>query len=149
MEMFRDVLNGAGWEAHGVCMGRKFVPRPDSLEQIDRRVDAIRRETGAPVTLVGWSLGGLFAREYAKFATRKVGGVVTMGTPFSGDPRANHAWRLYQLVSGLPVDRPPRSEERRVGKECVSTCRSRWSPYHYKKTIHNTRQTRFIRPRHE
>src|SRR3546814_15511567 len=25
---------------------------------------------------------------------------------------------------------PPRSEERRVGKECVSTCRSRWSPYH-------------------
>src|SRR3546814_11800048 len=32
----------------------------------------------------------------------------------------------------------PRSEERRVGKECVSTCRSRWSPYHYKKkTITN------------
>src|SRR3546814_6417522 len=28
------------------------------------------------------------------------------------------------------VDIPPRSEERRVGKECVSTCRSRWSPYH-------------------
>src|SRR3546814_7200664 len=27
-------------------------------------------------------------------------------------------------------ERPPRSEERRVGKECVSTCRSRWSPYH-------------------
>src|SRR3546814_2636860 len=27
-------------------------------------------------------------------------------------------------------DRPARSEERRVGKECVSTCRSRWSPYH-------------------
>src|SRR3546814_3850957 len=33
----------------------------------------------------------------------------------------NYADRLYQL---------PRSEERRVGKECVSTCRSRWSPYH-------------------
>src|SRR3546814_13177660 len=32
-----------------------------------------------------------------------------------------------------PVQQPPerRSEERRVGKECVSTCRSRWSPYHY------------------
>src|SRR3546814_18783780 len=29
-----------------------------------------------------------------------------------------------------------RSEERRVGKECVSTCRSRWSPYHYKKHNH-------------
>src|SRR3546814_7172144 len=32
-----------------------------------------------------------------------------------------------------------RSEERRVGKECVSTCRSRWSPYHQKKNI-----TRYI-----
>src|SRR3546814_18144575 len=31
-----------------------------------------------------------------------------------------------------------RSEERRVGKECVSTCRSRWSPYHYKKKSTNT-----------
>src|SRR3546814_13932625 len=30
-----------------------------------------------------------------------------------------------------------RSEERRVGKECVSTCRSRWSPYHYKKKNNN------------
>src|SRR3546814_19468702 len=34
-------------------------------------------------------------------------------------------------------DRAPRSEARRVGKECVSTCRSRWSPYHYKKTPYN------------
>src|SRR3546814_11067746 len=34
-------------------------------------------------------------------------------------------------LSGLIL--PVRSEERRVGKECVSTCRSRWSPYHSKK----------------
>src|SRR3546814_12089466 len=37
-----------------------------------------------------------------------------------------------------PYSRPrsnSRSEERRVGKECVSTCSSRWSPYHYKKKI--------------
>src|SRR3546814_18912065 len=33
-----------------------------------------------------------------------------------------------------------RSEERRVGKECVSTCRSRWSPYHLKKTKKNKQQ---------
>ncbi|CAM8673135.1 hypothetical protein sphantq_01895 [Sphingobium sp. AntQ-1] len=107
MEPLRAVLGAAGYVAHGWGMGRNFGPKPDSLEQIDRRVDAIRRESGAPVTLVGWSLGGLYAREYAKFAAHKVGGVVTMGTPFSGDPRANHAWRLYQLVSGFPVDRPP------------------------------------------
>lgn len=107
MEVLRAVLNAAGFDAHGWGMGRNLGPRPDSLEQIDRRVDAIRRESGGPVTLVGWSLGGLFAREYAKYASRKVDGVITMGTPFSGDPRANHGWRLYQLVSGFPVDRPP------------------------------------------
>lgn len=107
MEPMRAVLEAAGYDAHGWGMGRNLGPRPDSLEQIDRRVEAIRRRSGAPVTLVGWSLGGLFAREYAKLAFRKVGGVVTLGTPFSGDPRANHAWRLYQLVSGFPVDRPP------------------------------------------
>ncbi|WP_022682440.1 esterase/lipase family protein [Sphingobium bisphenolivorans] len=107
MEPLRAVLNAAGFEAYGWGMGRNLGPRIDSMEQIDRRVDEIRQRSGAPVTLVGWSLGGLFAREYAKFAPEKVGGVISMGSPFSGDPRANHAWRLYQLVSGFPVDQPP------------------------------------------
>src|SRR3546814_15519982 len=39
-----------------------------------------------------------------------------------------------------PVIRIERSEERRVGKECVSTCRSRWSPYHQKKTRRRPKQ---------
>src|SRR3546814_13406379 len=38
-----------------------------------------------------------------------------------------------------------RSEERRVGKECVSTCRSRWSPYHYKKNKHTNDQDTQLR----
>src|SRR3546814_13542084 len=57
-------------------------------------------------------------------------------------------WPTQGLVDGCcasvgpdPNRSPPRSEERRVGKECVSTCRSRWSPYHYKKkTIQYRRQ---------
>src|SRR3546814_14013802 len=45
----------------------------------------------------------------------------------------------YKVWNTMPIaignaNRNRRSEERRVGKECVSTCRSRWSPYHYKKT---------------
>src|SRR3546814_6208446 len=44
-----------------------------------------------------------------------------------------HAGALPQ--KGLCAAGRTRSEERRVGKECVSTCRSRWSPYHYKKNI--------------
>src|SRR3546814_18684401 len=46
--------------------------------------------------------------------------------------RCLHPVQIYGLRRGLP-----RSEERRVGKECVSTCRSRWSPYHsQKKSTH-------------
>src|SRR3546814_3932031 len=37
----------------------------------------------------------------------------------------------YRTLAALTAEElDPRSEERRVGKECVSTCRSRWSPYH-------------------
>src|SRR3546814_20599289 len=47
------------------------------------------------------------------------------------------SWSLrpWMLMKGLaiPFEDQVRSEERRVGKECVSTCRSRWSPYHSKK----------------
>src|SRR3546814_19718769 len=62
-----------------------------------------------------------------------------------GNGRRIKAWDTRQQIFGTfhirqrPVigigltPRQPRSEERRVGKECVSTCRSRWSPYHYKK----------------
>ena len=114
MEPMRAILEAAGFRAHGWGMGRNLGPRVDTLEQIDRKVDAIRSLGDAPVTLVGWSLGGLFAREYAKFAHEKVAGVITLGSPFSGDPRANHAWRLYQMVAGHPVDCPPFACSREV-----------------------------------
>src|SRR3546814_20487732 len=42
----------------------------------------------------------------------------------------DHEFWLQDFVSGKAVWRFSRSEERRVGKECVSTCRSRWSPSH-------------------
>src|SRR3546814_2506282 len=46
-----------------------------------------------------------------------------LGQPFAGSQRHGEPrGLLYRLWR--------RSEERRVGKECVSTCRSRWSPYH-------------------
>jgi hypothetical protein len=52
-------------------------------------------------------LGGVFAREVAKHRPDLVRLVITLGSPFSGDPRANNAWRLYELLNDHPVDRPP------------------------------------------
>ncbi|WP_409049780.1 alpha/beta fold hydrolase, partial [Sphingomonas sp.] len=37
----------------------------------------------------------------------RVRAVVTMGSPFSGDPKWNNVWRLYERVAGHPVDQPP------------------------------------------
>src|SRR3546814_15567365 len=47
----------------------------------------------------------------------------------------------------VSVNLPDRSEERRVGKECVSTCRYRWSPYHYKKKENSTRNNNMTQTR--
>src|SRR3546814_17186949 len=51
----------------------------------------------------------------------------------AGDRRGAEQLALSAYLDGFEPLEPVRSEERRVGKECVSTCRSRWSPYHYKK----------------
>src|SRR3546814_17967916 len=52
---------------------------------------------------------------------------------------AAHA-QAHGLADRVAFKTVVRSEERRVGKECVSTCRSRWSPYHSKKKYHNTNE---------
>ena len=57
--------------------------------------------------VVGWSLGGLFARELARDVPERVRAVVTLGSPFSGDPKQNNVWRLYERVAGHKVDDPP------------------------------------------
>lgn len=105
--MLRRTLKAAGYRVHGWGLGRNMGVRADMLERLDERLDRIGRDSAAPVMLVGWSLGGLIAREYAKHAPERIGRVVTLGSPFSGDPRANHAWRLYELINRHPVDQPP------------------------------------------
>src|SRR3546814_11550658 len=55
----------------------------------------------------------------------------------SGGKCSSDAWMAMKLSPHMTATEQARSEERRVGKECVRTCRSRWSPYHYKKKIRN------------
>src|SRR3546814_17925104 len=54
------------------------------------------------------------------------------------DRQLPRAMRPHALANVEMIVRVHRSEERRVGKECVSTCRSRWSPYHSKQNITKT-----------
>jgi pimeloyl-ACP methyl ester carboxylesterase len=101
----RRSLEDAGFRAFGWGLGRNKGIKADIFDRLDDRLDALAINT--PVTLVGWSLGGLIAREYAKYAAHRIAKVVTLGSPFSGDLRANNAWRIYEFVAGHKVDAPP------------------------------------------
>jgi pimeloyl-ACP methyl ester carboxylesterase len=98
-------LAQAGYRVTGWGLGLNRGARADILDRLAARVEAFGG--GEKVILLGWSLGGVFAREVAKLRPDLVEKVVTMGTPFSGDPRANNVWRFYERVAGHPVDKPP------------------------------------------
>lgn len=100
-------LEQAGHTVEGWGLGFNLGPTPDNFEYLMRRVRNFARQHGQPVALVGWSLGGLFAREIARRQPEAVSLVITMGTPFSGDMHANNGWRAYQAITGHPVDDPP------------------------------------------
>jgi len=91
-----------GW-GQGVNIGARRAKFAGLLERIDRLADA----TGEKLVLVGWSLGGLYAREAAKRRPGKVARVITLGTPFSHGLRDNNAWKLYEAVNDHDVDHPP------------------------------------------
>lgn len=107
MKPLRLALEAAGHRVSDWGLGFNFGPTEDRFERLCERVVTMARKEGEPLVLVGWSLGGLFAREVAKRHPEAVRLVVTMGTPFSGDRRANNAWRAYQLIAGHSVDAPP------------------------------------------
>jgi len=77
------------------------------LNKLEDRLAAIHRRYGRDVVLLGWSLGGIFARELAHRRPEMVERVITMGSPIAGDKRANNAWRAYQLVAGHAIDALP------------------------------------------
>ncbi len=98
-------LAAAGYRVSGWGMGVNRGVRIDTRERIAARLEAFGG--GEKVVRVGWSLGGVFAREVAKLRPDLVERVITLGSPFSGDPRGNNVWRLYEWVAGHPVDKPP------------------------------------------
>ena len=101
----RRALAESGWRVHGWELGWNWGAREDTVERLKRRLAEIGN--GQPILLVGWSLGGVYARELARAVPDQVRAVVTLGSPFSGDPRQNNVWRLYEKIAGHSVLEPP------------------------------------------
>lgn len=79
-----------------------------------QRLEEITDLAGGPVSLVGHSLGGIYAREMARAAPDQVRRVITVGSPFAGDLRANMVWPLYEAATGTSIDSIPPDVERRM-----------------------------------
>ena len=99
-------LEKAGHTTKKWGLGYNLGATEARFRKVESRLVELHRVKGQPIHLVGWSLGGVMARELAKAHPDKVAKVITMGSPFSGSPRANNGWRAYQAIAGHRVDEP-------------------------------------------
>ena len=98
----RTFLKDRGYEALPWEQGLNLGPRAGVLDALRARVRELHALDGRKVSLLGWSLGGVYARELAKEMPELVRCVITLGSPFSGPPQATNAWWLFERVSGHP-----------------------------------------------
>ncbi|MDP4574701.1 alpha/beta fold hydrolase [Qipengyuania sp. G39] len=96
----RAMLERLGYNAVGWNLGRNLRVDNARIEAMMACVDEIHDRTGDKISIVGWSLGGVFARELAKLAPEKVRMVISLGSPISDDRNHTNARRLFELLNG-------------------------------------------------
>jgi pimeloyl-ACP methyl ester carboxylesterase len=99
MQPLARLLRSLGYEAHGWQLGRNLGPTDEVVAGLPELLDRVHMATDAPVSIVGWSLGGLYARLLAARSPDRVRAVVTLGTPVRSDvQQASNANALYQAL---------------------------------------------------
>src|SRR5580704_4755702 len=104
MAPMRRYLKELGYDAYAWKMGRNIGGISRLRAALRDRLAEIHASTGRKVSVVGWSLGGVYARDLALHAPDQVRCVVTLGSPFANDVRATNATRLYEALSGEAVE---------------------------------------------
>src|SRR3546814_19907037 len=97
-----------------------------------------KQKTAYEMRISDWS-SDVCSSDLSKFKTRRPSSKVKCGVILD-----SCIFEPVEALKARTVIINPRSEERRVGKECVSTCRSRWSPYHKKKNKYKIISVRVI-----
>jgi pimeloyl-ACP methyl ester carboxylesterase len=113
----RAFLKGRGYAVSGWRQGRNLGLRDGVQDAMVDLLQEMNDTHGAKVSLVGWSLGGLYARQLAKMMPDRVRGVITLGSPFASGPKATNAWRVYELASGRSAE----EEDHRFGGTLAGT----------------------------
>ncbi|MBV7255533.1 alpha/beta fold hydrolase [Pacificimonas sp. WHA3] len=105
--LLRRRLAKLNYDVYGWGQGQNLGLRAGMLPEMRRHLKAVAAKSGGRVSMIGWSLGGLYAREVAKLEPDHVRLVVTAGTPCVGDMRGNNAWKLYERLNDHWVNSPP------------------------------------------
>jgi pimeloyl-ACP methyl ester carboxylesterase len=104
MAPMRRYLKELGYDSHAWRMGRNVGGITRMRAALRDRLAEIYASSGRKVSIVGWSLGGVYARDLALQAPEMVRRVITLGSPFANDVRATNATRLYEALSGEAVE---------------------------------------------
>jgi len=95
--LLRRYASCLGYDVHGWQLGRNVGPTAHVLDELPRELASLAERTGGPVSVIGWSLGGIYARELARDHPERVRRVVTLGSPFAlTDPRQSRADGAYR-----------------------------------------------------
>ena len=123
--LLRRYLSGLGHDVHGWGLGRNLGPRQGVVESLLGRVETLQARHGRSVSLVGWSLGGVYARLLASRRPDLVRSVIMLGSPITGGAAGTNAQRLYRWVSRNARTDPQTAEALRRAPAVPST--SIWS----------------------
>jgi pimeloyl-ACP methyl ester carboxylesterase len=114
--LLRRYLRLLGYKVRGWSLGRNLGPTDDVLDGMPAMLSALVSDTGGPVSVIGWSLGGIYARELARRHPGQVRQVITLGSPFAlSDSGRSYADRAYERRARLHAAAgvPTRQEIRR------------------------------------
>lgn len=104
--VLRRFLTRLGYRSYPWGLGRNLGRRAigDDGARLIARIERIYAETGEPVTLIGVSLGGMMARFAANQRPDLIREVITVSSPFAGDPRDTNVWRAFEWLTGDSID---------------------------------------------
>ncbi|MEZ5560505.1 MAG: alpha/beta hydrolase [Pseudomonadales bacterium] len=111
--LLRRFLNGLGYDVHPWSLGVNRGAMLSYLPLMLSRIETLARETGEPPSLVGWSRGGVLARELARERPDLVRSVVTLGSPVRGGVHGTSIGRWVAREAGMTIERINRVQQQR------------------------------------
>lgn len=96
----RRLLDDLGYAAHGWGFGHNLRVDNARIEAMIALLRSLHSESGRKVSIIGWSLGGVFARELAKMHPEAVRSVISLGSPIHDDRGHTNATRLFEYLNG-------------------------------------------------